>query len=180
VATFPDALDAALGARFAFPGVKSPASTRRGLTARMNALVKAHGGNARQAAASAGIPDRTWRDWRNGTHPPSTRSLRKLEGAYARQIVAPAVARLLTDKSKAITDIHVRADVIGDPGKSRYRNSVIHRWFRAEKIDTQKVVNAWLHGGGERAAQAYEAEVAKAYGTPFGFEGNNVAIDLFP
>lgn len=175
---FPDALEAALGKRFGLPDVRSPASTRRGLNARMNAILKAHGGNAAQAAASAGIPVRTWRDWRNGTHPPSPRGLRKLEGAYARQIIAPAAARVLASGKKTVVQINVTATVVGAPQGRRYVNSTPYRTFRAEKIDVGSVVNAWLHGGGPRAAAAYEAEVHGVYGVPFGFEGDRVEIEL--
>lgn len=180
MATLPEALDDAFARRFRIAEVRTPATQRRGLVARMNALVKLHGGDYKRAAASAGIPERTWRDWRSGTHPPSPRSLRRLEGAYARQIVAPAVARIVTTGKKTVTDIHVQAVVVCDPGGDRYKNSEAYRWFRAEDINAGKVVNAWMHQGGEAAASVFEAEVERRYGSVFAFEGSNVGVNLLP
>lgn len=176
--TLPEALDAQFSARFELPGLKRPATHRQGLTARMNALVKANGGEYRRAAASAGIPERTWRDWRNGTHPPSARGLRKLETAYGRQILRPALAKLIAAGKFAVREIHVKATVVCDPKKGKYKNSQPYRWFRAEKIDTGKVVTAWINHGSEAAAQAYEASVQEQYRQQFAFEGVNVEVDL--
>lgn len=177
--TFPEALGAALAARYKVSEVKRPATHRQGLTARMNALVKVNNGDYKRAAASAGIPERTWRDWRAGTHPPSARSLRRLEAAYGRQIVRPAVDRAMA-KGKGIKEIHVKADVVCDPGPSgsRYKNATVHRWFRAEKTDTGRVVSAWITLGNEAAAQAHEAAVFEEYRQTFAFEGNNVEVKL--
>lgn len=177
---FPEALGAALSARFHVPEIRSPATQKRGLDARMNALVKVHGGDYKRAAASAGIPERTWRDWRNGTHPPGAKSLRRLEGAYARQIIRPAATRMLANAKKAVKSIHVRATVVVDPAGRRYVNSTPDREFRAEKIPAERVVTAWMSHGPEAAAQQYEALVAVQYGQQFGFEGDNVSVELLP
>lgn len=177
---FPEALGAALSARFRVPEIRTPATQRRGLQARMGALVKAHGGDYKRAAASAGIPERTWRDWRSGRHPPSAKSLRRLEGAYARQIIRPAATRMLANAKKAVKAIHVHAVVVADPRGRRYKNSQPDRQFRAEKIPAERVVTAWMTLGPEAAAQQYEALVAEQYGQQFAFEGDNVSVDLLP
>lgn len=146
----------------------------------MNALVRRHGGSYKAAAAAAGIPERTWRDWRSGAHPPSARNLRKLELAYQRQIVAPQVARRLLDSRRAVSDIHVQADVVGDPAKGRYTNRQPHRWFRAENIPAQEVVSAWMYHGAPAAVARFEHLLRIEYGIPFAMEGNQVAVELLP
>lgn len=185
MAEFADELDYELARRYRFPGVKRPVTHRQGLTARMNALQKAHGGSAPAAAASAGIPARTWRDWRSGTHPPSARGQRRIEGAYARQIIAPAITRLVTAGSRDVTDIHVFATVVVDPDTpgrkgAKYTNATPERWFRAEGIKAMEVIHTWLHHGAEAAAQKYEALVKREYGEVFAFQGLNVKVELFP
>lgn len=180
MATFPEALGEALGKRYKVPeGIRRPGTHRQGLTARIRQLEKLHGGSAPAAAASAGIPIRTWRDWKNGTHPPSPRGLRRLEGAYTRQILVPAAAKALA-AVKPPKEIHVKATIVVDPGKGRsnYINRTPFRWFRAEKIDTQRVITGWLTAGSEGAAGAYEGAVYSQYRSQFAFEGNNVEVSI--
>lgn len=177
---FPEALGVALAARFRVPEIRTPATQRRGLVARMNALVKLHGGDYKRAAASAGVPERTWRDWRAGTHPPSPKSIRRLEGAYARQVIRPAVLRLMADPGKVVKEMRITAVVVADPKGSRYVNKTAHRTFRAEKINGQEVVRAWMSHGDDAAAQAAMAVIREQYGQTFAFEGNDVMVQLVP
>lgn len=186
----PEALDAALAARYHVREVKRPATHRGGLKARMGQLEKLHGGHAGPAAASAGIPVRTWRDWKNGTHPPSSRGIRRLEGAYARQVIAPQVAKLVTRSPVHRFDITATVAALGPArtdGKprSRYVNGSTpqqaHRTFRADQVtgtQAQRVVNAWMMHGPEAAAQLLVAVIADAYQQQFEFEGDHVSVEI--
>jgi hypothetical protein len=174
----PEALDRALRAYYPVDQVKTPSTRPVGLKARMGALEKRYGSGAR-AAAAAGIPARTWRDWKNGAHLPSPKSLRKVDTAYNRLIVAPKVARASTRKSVARFDI--TADVVCDPEGSRYKNSREYRKFRAMDVGAEgnrKVVTAWLHDGAVQAASVLVAEIKAAYQAEFAFEGNNVDVNV--
>jgi hypothetical protein len=145
----------------------------------MAALEKRHKGSAPRAAASAGIAPRTWRDWKNGTHPPSAKSLRKLTDAYNRQVVAPKVARVIT--GKPVTRFDISAVVVCDPKGSKYKNSTDYRKFRAMDVSpagNRKVVQAWLNDGADQAATVLQAEIANAYQAVFAFEGNDVEVDV--
>lgn len=165
---YAEALDAALTARYRIAEVRSPITSRRGVQARMNALEKAHGGSHARAAASAGVPRSTWNHWRAG-RPLSPASQRKLDAAYARQVIQPAVARKLAT-TRAPKGVEIFATVVGDPGRSRYLNSTPRRWFRPEKIAMGRVVQAWLHQGRQGAADVLNEEIKDRYPTTFGFE----------
>jgi len=173
VTSYVEALDAALAARYRVQEVRSPVTSKRGVQARMNALEKLHGGKASQAAASAGVPRSTWNHWRAG-RPLSPASARKLEHAYARQVIQPQVVRkLATTPPPARVKIH--ATVVGDPGTAakpgnRYTNSTPRRWFRPEKLRLGRVVQAWIHHGAAAAAGVLDEEIAGQYPTTFGFE----------
>lgn len=176
---FTEALDAALSDWYRVAEVKRPATHRQGLTARMRALEKLHGGNGPRAAASAGIAQRTWRDWKAGTHKPSAKGLRKVEGAYARQVIRPQALKVLANR-KPPSAVYITADVVVDPKKRRYKNSTPHRTFRAEKITAGPVVQAWMNHGAEAAGQALEQAIQQQYGQPFAFEGDSVTLELIP
>lgn len=175
----PEALDDALRRRYPVRQVKTPATRPVGLRARMSALEKRHKGSAPRAAASAGIAPRTWRDWKNGTHPPSPKSVRKLDQAYARQVVAPKVARALT--GDPVKRFDISAVVVCDPQGSKYKNSTDYRKFRAMDVtpaDNGKVVQAWVNDGPDQAATVLEAVIKTAYQAVFAFEGNDVEVEV--
>lgn len=173
--TYVEALDAALSRRYRITEVRSPATTKRGVQARLSALERLHGGSGAQAAAAANIPKATWNHWKAG-RPLSPKSVRRLEGAYARQIIRPqALRKLATTPPPAAVAIH--AIVVGDPGTTakpgnRYTNSTPVRWFRPENLRLGRVVQAWLHLGAAAAADVLDEEISLHYPTSFGFEGD--------
>ena len=64
------------------------------------------------------------------------------------------------------------AAISGDPDDPGYRT------FRAEGLDSGRIVDAWLTGGAGAAAAALLDEIEDAYGTEFGFEGDDVEVDF--
>lgn len=183
----PEALGAALTARYRWGEPKRPITHGQGRTARMNRLEKALGGAA-QAAAAAGIPRSTWGHMRRG-RAAAPKTLGKLEAAFTRLVMRPAMAAAIA--KKGIPKVWaVTAVVVCDPRGTRYINRKVDgpngprgggaeegwRTFRAEDIDGQAVVNAWLHSGDEGAAAALERAVADQYGEEFGFEGDHVEV----
>jgi transcriptional regulator with XRE-family HTH domain len=190
----PEALDAALRDRYGIPEVKSAATTRRGLTARMNQLEKAFsqrgdrkGAAARRAAEAAGISPRTWQKWRAGSQHPGARLLRRLEGAYARHVQLPKA----------------RAKVNGTPVPSLVRVTAVIKWsssprkqynaqpYRSTTLEGMRgvmirVIRAWQAAGPDAAAEVFQRGAAEVYGVPddddgtpgIEFQGDEVEIDL--
>ena len=188
----PEALDAALRARYRLVDVKSPAETRRGLIARMNQLEKLFPGGrkgsaARKAAEAAGIPARTWRDWRAGKTKPSARNLRKLEGAHARRIVLPAFRRALADK-KYPASVTVTATIRWSDSPRKNYNATPHRTTTLVNMRSAMAatVRAWAMAGPDAAAEAFERGASAVYQVPndddgspgIQFEGDRVEIDF--
>lgn len=188
----PEALDAALRARYRLVDVKSPAETRRGLIARMNQLEKLFPGGrkgtaARKAAEAAGIPARTWRDWRAGKTKPSARNLRKLEGAHARRIVLPAFRRALSDK-KLPASVTVTATIRWTDSPRKNYNATPHRTTTLVNMRgaMAATVRAWAMAGPEAAAEAFERGASAVYQVPndddgspgIQLEGDRVEIDF--
>jgi len=189
-----EALDAALRARYRVTEVKTPVSQRRGLLARMNRLEKLHtragdtpAETRRRAAASAGIPDRTWRDWRKGTHPPSARSQRKLEAAYTRQITLPALSK--ATKAKGAPDkVTITAEVRWTDSPRKMYNATKYRTVKLTgmKAAMVPVIRAWTAAGPQAAADAFERAVSRVYRVPdddeggpgVRFEGKQVEIEF--
>jgi hypothetical protein len=178
MAHFPEALDGALRAWYPPGGIKSAVSTKRGFTARVNALEKQYG-SRKAAAAAAGIGPSTWRAW-FGPNPrtPSAASLAKLDRTYdtlRRDYVVKRgrIPRLMT----------VTAVVVADPRKSRYINKSNggRRDFKADQLGQSgiaPIVSAWQSGQSPTAvAQVAYTAIASAYGTEFGFEGD-VTVEL--
>lgn len=176
------ALDAALGARYGWPGLKTPTTTWRGLHAHMRALEKAAGSKA-AAAQAAGIGRSTWNHWAAKHRMPSGVNLRKLEAAYARQVLQPAVARRIKDR-KLPTLITVTAVIRWSNSPKKMYNAKRHRKTHLDQlkpVDIARVVQAWAALGGGAAggelervtAARYKAEVVK-------FEGDQVHVDLTP
>lgn len=191
MADLAEALDKALRARYRIPDIKTPATHRRGLTARMNALEKLFpekrkGASGTKAAQAAGISPRTWRAWRAGGTP-SPRTLRKLEGAYARLIQLPAFRRALADK-KIPASVTVTATIRWTDSPRKNYNATPHRTTTLTHMRGAMVgvVRAWVMAGPEAAADAFERGASAVYkvsdaddGSPgIQFEGENVEIDL--
>lgn len=181
------ALDAALTGRYRPQEVKSPATTRRGLLARMNQLEKkyAQPGDrpnqaGRRAAAAAGIHPDTWIRWRNNQRPPSAASLRKLEGAYARKVTEPAFAKALRTQKipKAVT---VTATVRWTDSPRKMYNATPDRTVNLVGMRPAMIltVRAWALAGPEAAAQAFERGTAQVYkANEIAFEGEDVTIEF--
>lgn len=186
------ALDAALRARYRVAEVKTPVSQRRGLLARMNQLEKLHsqkgdkpGQAATRAAQSAGIPVRTWRDWRKGTHPPSARSERKIERAYVEQITLPAYRKSAKEKG-APKKVNVSAEVWWTDSDKQNNGDQRTVKLTGMKGVMAAVIRAWIAAGPEAAADAFERGVAQVYGVRenddgspgIQFKGNRVEIEF--
>ena len=194
MADLPEALDAALRARYRISEVKTPVTQRRGLLARMNQLEKLHqrpgdkpGQAATRAAESAGIPARTWRDWRKGTHPPGPANRRKLEGAYNRQITLPAFRRSVRSKG-APDKVTVTAVVRWSDSPRKMYNATPQRTVRLRGLRAVMpgVIRAWAAAGPQAAADAFERAVSTAYREPddadggpgIRFEGDAVTVEF--
>lgn len=187
-----EALDAALRARYRVPDIKRPATHRQGLLARMNALEKLFPGGrkgsaARRAAEAAGIPARTWRDWRAGKTKPSARNLRKLEGAFARKIQLPAFRRALADK-KLPASVTVTGTIRWTDSPRKNYNATPHRTTTLVNMRgaMRGVIRAWAMAGPEAAAEAFERGASAVYQVPndddgspgIQIEGDRVEIDF--
>ena len=178
------ALDEALSARYPRQEVRTPITQRRGLTARMNQLEKLfqpgkgdRRSAATRAAQAAGIPARTWRDWRAGKTTPSARNLRKLETAHNRLITIPRFKRKVAD-----TPAPNRVTVTAEINWNGYKNRTAHRTTTLEGMRhvMRAVFRAWTTAGPEAAAEAFERGTAAAYNTQsVQFEGNDVEV-TFP
>lgn len=186
MAELAEALDDALRARYRVTEVRTPVTQRRGLLARMNQLEKLHARpgdtptqTRKRAAEAAGIPDRTWRDWRNGTHPPSARNTRKLEGAYNRQITLPAFRRALRTK-KVPGKVNVTAvyQWSGSTTNQSDKNRTVKmRGMRSVMAET---IRAWAAAGPQAGAEAFERGAAQVYGADsIEMKGDEVVI-TFP
>jgi hypothetical protein len=192
VADLAEALDAALRGRFRVAEVKTPVTQRRGLLARMNQLEKLHsrkgdkpGQAATRAAEAAGIPVRTWRDWRKGTHPPGPKNQRKLERAYVDQITLPAYRKSAKEKG-APSKVNVTAEVWWTDSDKKNNGEYRRVKLTGMKAAMAAVIRAWIAAGPEAAADAFERGCAAVYrvpanedGTPgIQFQGNRVEIEF--
>lgn len=178
MANLGEALDAALRARYRVVDIKTPATQRRGLVARMNALEKLFpggrkGASARRAAEAAGIPARTWRDWRAGKTKPSARNLRKLEGAFARKITLPAFRRALADK-KLPSSVTVTGTIRWTDSPRKNYNATPHRTTTLVNMRgaMRGVIRAWATAGPEAAAEAFERGASAVYQVPNDDDGS--------
>lgn len=194
MADLAEALDAALRGRFRVAEVRTPVSQRRGLLARMNQLEKLHARpgdtptqTRKRAAAASGIPDRTWRDWRNGTHPPSAASQRKLEGAYTRQITLPAYRKSARQKG-APDKVTVTAEVWWTDSDKKNNGKQRTVKLVGLKSIMAGVIRTWIAAGPAPAAAAFERGCARVYRVPdnddeerspgIQFQGDDVTIEF--
>lgn len=187
-----EALDAALRARYRVAEVKTPATQRRGLVARMNQIEKLFTGGrkgteARRAAEAAGISARTWRDWRRGTHPPSPRMLRKLEAAYARLVTLPRFRKALRDQ-KLPASVTVTGTIRWTDSPRKMYNKTRHRTTTLVGMRgvMAATIRAWAMAGPEAAADAFQRGTSAVYAVPddddggpgVQIEGNQVEIEF--
>ena len=186
------ALDGALRARYRVTEVRTPATSRRGLIARMNQLEKAHatkgdrpGQAATRAATAAGISPRTWREWRAGRRTPSPRLLAKLTDAHRAKITIPGLRRELK-RAGVPTQVAVSAVVRWNG----YYNAQPYRRVKFGPGGVFEVmratIRAWATQGPEEAAAAFQHGLSTVHGVPqepdgspgIQFEGENVEVDF--
>lgn len=192
MADLPEALDRALTARYKVAEVRTPATQRRGLTARMNQLEKAHarkgdrpGQAGARAAKAAGISPGTWARWRSGKQKPSAPALRKLETAHKQHVALPALRRSIKAKGTP-TRVTVSAVVRWNG----YYNRIPYRSVRFGPGGMLPVMRdtlrAWAHDGPHAAAEAFERGISEAHNVPdepdgapgVQFEGDQVHIEF--
>lgn len=179
MADFPTALDAALRAHYSVSGeVKSPVTSTRGFQARVRALEAAYG-TKKAAAAAAGVSPATWSRWGTGKQKVSGPSLGKVATAYTTLKRAAKV-----DSKGDITALRVEAIVAAKGPNETYRNRHRGGWrtFRADRLTAAALAAITLAFKAGRSPQhvadtAY-AEIKKAYGTPFEFEGETVFVEV--
>lgn len=181
---------------------KSPVTTTKGLQARMNRIMGKFGGDRRAAAKAAGVPYSTWNHLLKG-RAASPKNLAKIVAAFGKLITSPV--RALVVKKRGYPDNWlIKAVVVADPGPppgapkkkggggSRYINgrpsgatreevknlteAPAYRTFKAEGLDSARIVDAWLSQGDQAAADVLLDEVADVYGQEFGFEGDHVEV----
>ncbi|MER7849240.1 hypothetical protein ABTZ03_35475 [Kitasatospora sp. NPDC096077] len=120
-------------------GIKSPATTRRGLIARMRYLTTHKGGPAALAQAGITAAAATIRAWTKGSQRPRTANLDAIDTAYwnlraANVLANPAIlkAHLNRDGRGTRIEIHpVNQDVVDEP---RRRDNLRVRSFQARYI----------------------------------------------
>lgn len=181
----PEALGGALSARYGWAEPKRPATHTIGRQARMRRIMAAVGGSRKAAAAAAGIPYSTWGHLMGARRHASAANLRKIESAFARLVMSPAIAAKIAAKGYPKLWI-VSAVVVADPRSRRYLNRKVDgpggeegwRAFKGEGLRGKRIVDPWLSLGDEAAAQALEAEVGRVYGGPWAFEGDHVGVEL--
>lgn len=170
-----EALDAALSRHYPWGEPKSPASSTRGLQARIRHLEQAMGGR-RQAAKAAGIGLSSWDFWKARTRKPSPANLRKLEAAYARLVVRPKVLAKVAKKGTP-TRVTVTAEVRWTDSPRKMYNRTKQRTVKLEGLRMGRVVRAWLAAGPQAAGIALQEAAARAYQVnEIGFEGDNVEV----
>lgn len=189
MADLAQALDAALHDRYhlapksKWREPRSSVDTPRGLSARLNRILDRVKGDERQAAREVGVTLRTWRSWQSGARP-SARSRSKVSMAFGRVVSAPALAAVVARVGYP-AEWHIWAVVVADPRRNRYINKkragpsreAGWRMFRAQGLDGEPIVTAWLEGG-DAAAELLD-EISRKYGgEEFGFEGDDVEVEL--
>lgn len=190
----PDALDAALRGRYRVTEVKTPATTRRGLTARMGQMEKAFtrpgdrkGTAGRRAAEAAGVSLRTWQRWRSGKQVPASRTLAKLQAAYDNLIRLPKLRKQLR-AAGVPTQVTVTAVIKWSTSTGTQYNKRPHRTTTLTGMGDamRAVLRAWALEGPQAAAEALERGTAAVYGVPdddngtpgIEFQGDEVEIEF--
>lgn len=185
MANIVQALDRALRARYPVQEVKTPATQRRGLTARMRQLEKLFtrkgdrpGAAGRRAAKEAGISLRTWQRWRKGEQKPTAATLRKLEKAHRDLVQLPKLKRTV-NRSPVPDKVDVSAAMVWNGYKNQVPDRTVkfRHQVRAVMIAT---IRAWARQGPEAAAETFQNGLATAEGVPLPpgiqFQGDQVEI----
>lgn len=160
------------------PVIASPVESTRGFKARMRALEK-HYGSKRAAAAATGVSTATWGRWGRGAQKPSPGSLQALQGTY----MALKRSALVAAKGP-ISRLEVEAVVaaIGPDHVYYNRTRGGYRKFRADKLTVRQLETlskAFADGKPpEQLADVAYAEIKKAYGTAFEFQGETVFVTV--
>lgn len=172
-----EALHGALGAYYSFRGRSDHQS--------MRAALERVTGSKKAASQAAGIGRSTWGFWDAGKREPSGANLRKLADAYEQYVARPA--RRQQRKVRPLPHLAaVTAVVVAFPQGTRYMNGKnaadpkSHRLFNAGKgknLDLSDTVAAWVQGADP--AGPFLQDVERAYGEPFGFEGDDVHVRLY-
>lgn len=186
MASLPEALDAALRARYMPGAIRSPITTKRGLSARMNALERhftqkgdRKGAATKRVAAALGITPRTWQRWRAGERAPN---LLKIEGAVNRLITLPTMRRRLKSLPPP-NSVKVTAEIKWNG----YKNRVAQRstTLGGMRGVMARVIRRWAQAGPEAAADVFERGAATVHNIPnddeeagIKFEGDSVSIDI--
>jgi hypothetical protein len=200
VAELTEALDDALRAYYPNSEPRTPITERRGLLARMTQLEKhmrVPKGRSKAVAAAkeAGIPIRTWRDLKAGTHAPKPATVGKLASAYGAILGSPRRAAAVARRG-TFRHIRVSAVVVFHPGGgaggsgARYKNANNsgehrarpegYRHFNADLLteaDRAHIVQAWLADGPDAAAESLLGACAARY-EPVAFEDDEVKVTL--
>lgn len=170
--------------------VKLPITNKRGLSARLSALQRLHGGKP-QAARALGIPASTWRAWTSSVvakrRPPSRANQRKINNAYEQLLRQRAHGRPVSRGGKiGPTKVEIRALIVFDPGPkggpqgARYTNRINpHRLFKALNLpadDVRATVTIWASFGPAAAADYLEERCSAAYPPGVAFEGDDVTV----
>lgn len=178
----PEALDAALRAHYRVTDIRTPATHRRGLTARMSRIEKATGTRA-EAAKATGISLRTWQRWRAGTQKPGAAALRKLETAFNRLVTLPRTRKML--KSKGVPSrVTVSAEVRWNGYYNRHPQRTVRLGPKGVQAAMRHTIRVWSAAGPEAAAEAFQRGLSAAYEVPdetdgspgIQFEGDQVEV----
>lgn len=185
---------------------RTPITEPKGLEIRMRRIMDKFKGNRREAAKAAGVPYSTWNHALKGRNV-TKKTLDKILGAFGKLVTAPARA-LRVKRVGYPDNWPIRAVVVADPGPdprrhkshggrgARYVNGhgtgltkaeaaslsgtddPGYRVFRAEGLDSARIVDAWLTQGAEAAADVLLQEIEGAYGEGFAFEGDDVEVQI--
>jgi hypothetical protein len=171
---------------------KTPITDPKGLQMRMRRISDKFK-TKKEAAKAAGVPLSSWDHIVSGRRAPSKKNLGKIADAFRRLVTAPAMA-LVVKKRGLPSEWHIWAVVVCQPNGSRYINgqppgtaygdiedpTTAPEWrlFRAEGLDSGRIVGDWVSGGATAATDALLDEIEQAYGDEYGFEGDHVKVEL--
>lgn len=145
-------------------GIKSPPTTRRGLTARMRYLMTHKGGPAALADAGITAAPATIRAWTKGTQRPRPANMEAIDTAYwnlraANVLANPAIlkAHLNRDGRGTRIEIHpINQNVVDEP---RRRDNLRVRSFQARYI-WDDAVDALTTGDADKLEEIWDDVIA--------------------
>jgi transcriptional regulator with XRE-family HTH domain len=189
MAELPEALDRALRARYMPGEIRSPVDTRRGLTARLNALERSFtqqgdrkGAATKRVAAALGVTPRTLQRWRDGSRKPNAASLRKISGAHNRLVTLPKMRKRLKNlpPPNSVT-VSAKIDWNGYKNRTEQRTTTLG----GMRGVMARVIRTWAAAGPEAAADALQRGAATVHNVPnsedapgIQFEGDDVDVDF--